>query len=74
MRKKWETLTTILIVCVGIIGWVVIIYLGVDQMESWYITEEVSEYGVVEGNNHNETPEEFLMSFFRNRYYLLLKM
>ena len=64
MRNKWETLTTILIVCVGIIGWVVIIYLGVDQMESWHITEEVSEYGVVEGNNHNETPEEFLMSFF----------
>ena len=54
MSKKWETLTTILIVCAGIIGWVVIIYLGVDQMESWHITEEVSEYGVIEGNNDNE--------------------
>lgn len=64
MDKRRKMIGIILLVCVCVIAWGFIIYLDVNRRESWNTTEEIAEYGVIDGNNDNEVPEEFFMRFF----------
>lgn len=64
MDKRRKMIGIILLVCVCVIAWGFIIYLDVNRRESWNTTEEIAEYGVIDGNSDNEVPEEFLMRFF----------
>lgn len=64
MDKRRKMIGIILLVCVCVIVWGFLIYHDVNKMQSWNTTEEIADYGIVEGNGHNEIPHEFLMGFF----------
>ncbi len=65
MKKPAKIIGIVLIVCACVTFWGTFLYsYANDILNTWYITEDISDYGRIEGNHNNEIPEEFLMDFF----------